>query len=117
MYVRSLISSAGWSKKTLRAAGLAVTRGGMAIEVSVGDQRSAKLAMRANAGTNGDAEIEQRPRARGEESGELHARKLTRPGNSAIETLSPVGRLNKTVLPVFHGVKTSRKTTVQSQSQ
>lgn len=79
MCVRSLISNTGWSKKTLRPGGRFVTGGSMAAQVSVGDQRAAKLAMRAGGGTDGCAEIEQRPRVWGQESGELHARILSRP--------------------------------------
>jgi type I restriction enzyme, R subunit len=37
--------------------------------------------------------------------------------NSAFEALSPVSRLDKTRLSVFHGDLTSIKTTVQGQSQ
>jgi hypothetical protein len=76
MCVRSLILNAGWSKKTLCPGGLPVTGGGMAAQITMGDQSPAKLAMRAVAGTNGDAEIEQRPRTRREEWSELHARSL-----------------------------------------
>lgn len=44
-----------------------------AAQVSMGDQRVTQPAMRAVSGTNGEAEIKQCPRVRGEESSELHA--------------------------------------------
>jgi hypothetical protein len=58
MCVRSLISNAGWSKKTLRPRGRIMTGGGMAAQVAVGNQGATTLAMRAGGSTNGRAEIE-----------------------------------------------------------
>jgi len=48
-----------------------------------------------------------------------HARSLTQMASvdSAFGRLSPVRRLNKTRLSVFHGALASIKTTVQGQSQ
>ena len=38
MYARSLVSNAGWSKKTQSPSYRSVTGGGVAAQVSVGDQ-------------------------------------------------------------------------------
>lgn len=60
MYVRSLFSNVGWSKKTQAPRGLLVTCSGEAPQESVGDQRAADPAMGAIIGPNAEAEIKQR---------------------------------------------------------
>lgn len=117
MCVRSLISHAGWSKKTQRPGGRFVTGCGMAAQIAMGDQGIVTLAMRAGTGAYLDTEIEQFPRARREKSGELHAGRLARRATPYFGALSQVAGLNKTEPPAFHGTVRGGKTAVQTQSQ
>jgi hypothetical protein len=84
MYARSLISNAGWSKKTQRPSGRPVTGGGMAAQVAVGYQGTVQAAMRAASGTPGDAEVKQFARTGGEESGEFHGRRIAHPATTPL---------------------------------
>ena len=89
MYARSLVSNAGWSKKTQRPRGGPVTGGGMAAQVAMGYQGTVQAAMRAASGTPGDTEVQQFARTGGKESGEFHARRLSCPATP------PLWRCNK----------------------
>ena len=74
MYARSLVSNAGWSKKTQSPSYRSVTGGGVAAQVSVGDQGLPGSTKPAASSTGFNAEIQQGKRVRGQERDELHGK-------------------------------------------